>query len=206
MKAKSNRKPKQKTKQIQPSNINTNSKLARETFFLDPSRGYKMIKLFGSGTFGAVFLAQDQYGRLVSVKKVIQDFRYKNRELDILQKLEHPNCLYLEDSYITCEGNPPEYYLHLITKAFPMDLSTYIKNYPQNLTLVKIFAYQLFTGISYLHSLNICLRDIKSRNILLNEKLRGKIGDFGLSKIFPDDGDTHVFTIIAGTPGYVDPQ
>ena len=63
-------------------------------------------------------------------------------------------------------------------------------------------------GLEYLH--NGCVppiihRDIKSSNILLNEKMQAKISDFGLSRVFANENDTHFSTCPAGTFGYVDP-
>jgi len=45
---------------------------------------------------------------------------------------------------------------------------------------------------------------VKSTNILLNESFQAKLADFGLSKNFPTDGGTHLSTVVAGTPGYLD--
>ena len=49
-------------------------------------------------------------------------------------------------------------------------------------------------------------RDLKSANILLNQKLQAKLADFGLSRIFSSESDTHVTTAVAGTAGYLDPE
>ncbi|KAK4590902.1 hypothetical protein RGQ29_021195 [Quercus rubra] len=66
-------------------------------------------------------------------------------------------------------------------------------------------------GLEYLHhgcKPPIIHRDVKTTNILLNENLQAKLADFGLSKIFPTDGDTQVSTLshVAGTPRYLDPE
>ncbi|KAL5822652.1 hypothetical protein ACOSQ4_020552 [Xanthoceras sorbifolium] len=61
-------------------------------------------------------------------------------------------------------------------------------------------------GLEYLHhgcKPPIVHRDIKSANILLNENFDAKLADFGLSRIFMESG-THVSTVVAGTPGYLD--
>ncbi|KAF3558589.1 hypothetical protein F2Q69_00012081 [Brassica cretica] len=64
-------------------------------------------------------------------------------------------------------------------------------------------------GLEYLHigcKPPIVHRDIKSTNILLDQNFQAKLADFGLSRSFPTGNETHVSTVVAGTPGYLDPE
>ncbi|CAH8315727.1 unnamed protein product [Eruca vesicaria subsp. sativa] len=75
-------------------------------------------------------------------------------------------------------------------------------------TRIKI-AQDTARGLAYLHQgmeFQIIFRDFKSSNILLDENWNAKLSDFGLARLGPSKGVTHVSTEVVGTIGYAAPE
>uniref|UniRef100_A0A0D9XCV5 Protein kinase domain-containing protein n=1 Tax=Leersia perrieri TaxID=77586 RepID=A0A0D9XCV5_9ORYZ len=64
-------------------------------------------------------------------------------------------------------------------------------------------------GLDYLHkgcNRSIIHRDVKTSNILLGQSLQAKIADFGLSRTYLSDTQSHMSATVAGSMGYIDPE
>jgi serine/threonine protein kinase len=63
---------------------------------------YNAERVVGNGSFGVVFQAtENETGNKVAIKKVYQDKRYKNRELQIMKDLFHTNVIVLKNAFYT---------------------------------------------------------------------------------------------------------
>ncbi|KAF7257390.1 hypothetical protein EG68_04865 [Paragonimus skrjabini miyazakii] len=153
---------------------------------------YRNLKAIGTGSFGVVYVAtlMDDEESEVAIKKVLQDERYKNRELQILKEMRHTNIVALRYYFYSVSSSKPnETYLNLVQEFIPQTLSRLIKHYWRirqviPLALVKLYSFQLLRGLAYIHSRGVCHRDIKPQNLLINpEQGVLKICDFGSAKV-----------------------
>ncbi|KAG8953925.1 regulator of ime2 [Tulasnella sp. 424] len=154
---------------------------------------YTNCKVIGNGSFGVVFQAKllqvpkDQED--IAIKKVLQDKRFKNRELQIMRLLSHPNVVDLRAFFYSNGDKKDEVYLNLVLEYVPETVYRASRHYvklkqPMPTLQIKLYMYQLLRSLAYIHSVGICHRDIKPQNLLLNPATGIlKLCDFGSAKI-----------------------
>lgn len=140
---------------------------------------YKVVEIIGRGTFGLVSKIITPEGTC-ALKTAYQDKRYSNRELEILRKVEHPSIVGL-CSYFFSERSKDGVFLHMCLEYMPMSLGDFMTDKNRCVETIRSLYRQAVEGLSYLHSIGICHRDIKPCNLLVDGQ-RVKICDFGSAK------------------------
>jgi len=84
---------------------------------------YECVARSGKGSFGIVYKAVEVgTSKVVAIKRVLQDPRYKNRELQIMRMVNHPNIVQLLDSFYERSKKDGEVYLNLVLGFVPKNL------------------------------------------------------------------------------------
>ncbi|CAL5340927.1 unnamed protein product [Camellia sinensis] len=167
----------------------------------------------GSGGYGKVYRGTLPTGQLVAVKRAqhgsMQGGIEFKSEIELLSRVHHKNIV------------------SLVGFCFEQDEQMLVYEYIPNGTLRESLlgksgirldwmrrlriALGSARGLQYLHELanpTIIHRDVKTNNILLDERLNAKVADFGLSKskAIGDSEKDHITTQVKGTMGYMDPE
>lgn len=151
---------------------------------------YMAERVVGQGSFGVVFQAKClETGEAVAIKKVLQDKRYKNRELQTMRVLDHPNVVALKHCFFSTTEKD-ELYLNLVLEFVPETVHRVIRHYNKMnqrmpMIYVKLYSYQILRALAYIHnSIGVCHRDIKPQNLLVNPHTHQvKLCDFGSAKV-----------------------
>jgi len=151
---------------------------------------YMAERVVGSGSFGVVYQAKClETGESVAIKKVLQDRRYKNRELQIMRLFDHPNVVQLKHCfYSTTDKN--EVYLNLVLEYVSETVYRASRHYTRvnqymPVLYVQLYTYQICRSLNYIHNvIGVCHRDIKPQNLLVNPHTHQlKLCDFGSAKM-----------------------
>ncbi|KAK3411655.1 hypothetical protein EUGRSUZ_I00392 [Eucalyptus grandis] len=168
-------------------------------------------QVIGKGGFGNVYLGTLDNGTMVAVKMLSesskQGYKEFQAEAQLLAILHHGNLVSLF-GYCDDSKHMALVYEYMANGNLRQHLS---EDHPKILTWSKRrqIAVDAAQGLDYLHNgckPPIIHRDLKTSNILLNEDFQAKLADFGLSRAFASENDSHVSTRPAGTFGYLGPE
>lgn len=177
------------------------------------TKNFRFDCLLGEGGFGRVYKGQLENGQVVAVKQLDLNGYQGNREFLVevlmLSLLHHPNLVSLvgycadgDQRLLVYEymalGSLADHLLDTTTDQIPLSWHRRMK-----------IAHGTAKGLEYLHEKAnppVIYRDLKSPNILLDEEYNPKLSDFGLAKLGPVGGKTHISTRVMGTYGYCAPE
>ncbi|KAB2043287.1 hypothetical protein ERO13_D01G005900v2 [Gossypium hirsutum] len=166
---------------------------------------YELVKDIGSGNFGVARLMRDKHtDELVAVKYIERGEKIDEnvqREIINHRSLRHPNIIRFKEVILT-----PTHLAIVMEYAAGGELFERICNAGRfSEDEARFFFQQLISGVSYCHSMQVCHRDLKLENTLLDGSPapRLKICDFGYSKssLLHSQPKSTV-----GTPAYIAPE
>ena len=151
---------------------------------------YEILKKLGAGGQGTVYKARDtKLDRDVVIKVLppeltakTANFKRFEREAKLCSQLDHPNICTIYDYH---EDNGTFYIAMQYVGG--KNVRQLVNGKPLELISALKIAEQVCDALDYAHSKNIIHRDIKAGNVMVTNKGRVKILDFGLAKMLQDD-------------------
>ncbi|KAL3642484.1 hypothetical protein CASFOL_013299 [Castilleja foliolosa] len=175
------------------------------------TRGFKESELLGFGGFGRVYKGTlPNPTTQVAVKRISHDSKQGIREfvseISSIGRLRHRNLVQLlgwcrrgGDLLLVYDFMP-----NGSLDKFLFDETMCVLNWEQRFKIIKGVA----SGLLYLHEgyeQVVIHRDVKASNVLLDGEMNGRLGDFGLAKLY-DHGSNPGTTRVVGTLGYLAPE
>ncbi|KAJ6832854.1 L-type lectin-domain containing receptor kinase IV.2-like [Iris pallida] len=175
------------------------------------TKGFNDKTLLGSGGFGRVYQGVLPSSNVeVAVKRVSHESRQGMKEfvaeIVSIGQLRHRNVVQLL-GYCRRKGELLLVYDYMSNGSldnFLYDETRPVLSWAQRFRIIKGVA----SGLLYLHQdweQIVIHRDIKASNVLLDSELNGRLGDFGLARLYDHGTDAHT-THIVGTMGYLAPE
>ncbi|CAG9324737.1 SNF1-like_8 [Blepharisma stoltei] len=167
---------------------------------------YKLLNTIGRGSYGRVKVAihtptdKQVAVKIIELKNITdQDFKNFEREIAILQKLDHPHIAKIHEVIRT----PNRYYL--VMELIPNgDLQTHLEKAGKVEESKALYWFQqLIYAVDYFHKKHISHRDLKLENLLLDSNNNVKVGDFGFATPMRDGCFLYTF---CGSPHYASPE
>lgn len=151
---------------------------------------YEKLGKISEGSYGIVYKARDkESGEMVALKKMkLGNQRegfpvYYLREINTLMSLNHPSIVNVREVVVdeSAEGFDN---IYMVMDYVEHDLKALMQARKQHFrqSEVKCLMLQLLEGVKYLHDNWVLHRDLKTSNLLLNNKGQLKICDFGMSR------------------------
>lgn len=149
---------------------------------------YERLNKINEGTYGVVYRARDKKtGEIVALKKVKMNKQDSDggfpltslREINILLSLNHTSVVGVKEVVMDDDNS-----IFMVMEYMEHDLKGLMeaRKRPFSTSEVKCLMLQLLEGVKYLHDNWILHRDLKTSNLLFNNKGELKICDFGLSR------------------------
>ncbi|KAK0605295.1 hypothetical protein LWI29_025151 [Acer saccharum] len=175
------------------------------------TKGFKDSEVIGEGGFGQVYRGVlPSSDEQVAVKKVSHDSRKGMKqfvaEIVSMGRLRHRNLVQLR-GYCRRKGELLLVYDYMPNGSLDKVLYSNVRanlNWFQRIRILRGVA----CGLLYLHEeweQVVLHRDIKAGNVLLDADLNGKLGDFGLARLYDHDSIPQT-THLVGTVGYLAPE
>ncbi|XP_059305844.1 serine/threonine-protein kinase PCRK1-like isoform X2 [Lycium ferocissimum] len=185
------------------------------------TKNFNRITKIGEGGFGCVYKATVKSGE-DSVKKIdvavkqlgrrgLQGHKEWVTEVNFLGVAEHRNLVKLVGYCAEDDERGIQrllVYEYMPNRSVENHLSARSET-PLSWAMRLKIAQDAARGLTYLHEemdVQIIFRDFKSSNILLDEQWNAKLSDFGLARLGPPEGQSHVSTAVVGTMGYAAPE
>jgi serine/threonine protein kinase/uncharacterized protein YjbI with pentapeptide repeats len=125
-------------------------------------------------------------------------FKTYEREIAILQHLEHPRIPHYLDSFETKSG-------FCLVQEYKNALSLAVRHSftPEDIKKIAVSVLEILVYLQK-HTPPVIHRDIKPENIVVDNQLNAYLVDFGFARI--RGGELAVSSIAAGTPGFMPPE
>jgi serine/threonine protein kinase len=168
---------------------------------------YVMMESLGNGSFSVIFRVLSRRHQRDFAAKITNTASTRHRsagtattrEEEALRRLSHPNIVKLYDKF-----QHDTFQILVLELCAPATLRSLIQtSHPRPVPRLLAMIGQLCSAVAYMHSRGVTHRDIKPSNVLLGDRDRPVVADFGMAEAFVEGV---LVTDFAGSPHYCAPE